>query len=205
MAVKASNGLGDPQLLAEGARFPSCWSPDGRFILFKHRGVKTRMDVWALPTFGDKKEFPVLNSQFDEQTPNLSPNGRWLAYYSDETGNGEIYVQSFSSQGKVGSDKKRISANGGLYPVWRHDGTELFFVGSDGQLMTTKVKTDAAEFEFEPAKPLFKTRMLAWVGNFNELDVTPDGQRFLIGTLIGDSKAPPPMVILNWPSLLKNQ
>ena len=78
-------------------------------------------------------------------------------------------------------------------------------MGSDGQLMTTKVKTDAAEFEFEPAKPLFKTRMLAWVGNFNELDVTPDGQRFLIGTLIGDSKAPPPMVILNWPSLLKNQ
>jgi Tol biopolymer transport system component len=205
MAAKASNGLGDAELLIEGPRFPACWSPDGRFILFKYRGVKTRMDVWALPTFGDKKEFPVLNSQFDEQTPSLSPDGRWLAYFSDETGNGEIYVQSFSAEGKMGTDKKRISANGGVYPVWRHDGSELFFVGGDGQMMAAKVNTKGPEFEFEPPKPLFKTRMLAWVGNFHEFDVSPDGQRFLIGTLIGDSKAPPPTLILNWTSLLKNQ
>jgi len=205
MAVKASNGLGNVQILGEGPRFPSCWSPDGRFILFLYRGVKTRMDVWAIPTSGDKKEFPVLNSQFNEQTPSLSPNGRWLAYYSDETGNGEIYVQSFSADGKVGSDKKVISANGGVSPIWGHDGKELFFIGGNGQMMATKVKTDGAEFEFEPPKELFKTRMLSWVGNFHEFDVSPDGQRFLIGSLIGESKAPPPTIIWNWPSLLKNQ
>ena len=204
LASKASNGLGDAELLIEGPRFPACWSPDGRFILFKFRGVKTRMDIWALPTFGDKKEFPVLNSQFDEQTPSLSPNGRWLAYYSDESGTGQIYVQSFSADGKMGPDKKPVSTNGGVYPVWRDDGNELFFVGGDGQMMAAKVKTDGAEFEFEPPKPLFKTKMLAWVGNFNEFDVSPDGQRFLIGTLVGDSKAPPPTMILNWTSLLKN-
>jgi len=205
LAQKASNGVGEAELLTEGPRFPSCWSPDGRFILFLYRGVKTRMDIWALPTFGDKKEFPVLNSQFNEQTPSLSPNGRWLAYYSDETGNGEIYVQSFSADGKLGSDKKVISTNGGVYPVWGHDGKELFFIGGDRQMMAAKVKTDDKEFEFEPPKALFKTRMLAWVGNFHEFDVSPDGQRFLIGSLIGESKAPPPTFIWNWPSLLKNQ
>jgi hypothetical protein len=163
------------------------------------------MDIWVLPTFGDKKEFPVLNSPFNEQTPHLSPNGRWLAYYSDETGSPELYVQSFSPDGKLGSDKKRISTNGGVYPVWRHDGNELFFVASDGQMMATTVKTGGSDFEFDLPKPLFKTRMLAWTGNFHEYDVSPDGQRFLIGTLIGDSKATPPMVVSNWPSLLKNQ
>jgi Tol biopolymer transport system component len=205
LAVKASNGIGDPQVLLEGPRFPSDWSPDGRFILFLYRGVKTRMDVWALPTFGDKKEFPVLNSPFNEQTPHLSPNGRWLAYYSDETGNGEIYVQSFSADGKLGSDKKRISTNGGVYPVWRRDGNELFFIAGDGEMMAATVKTGGTEFDFDQPKPLFKTRMLQYITNFHEFDVSPDGQRFLIGTLIGDSKALPPTVIWNWPSLLKNQ
>jgi Tol biopolymer transport system component len=203
ITMKASNGIGDPETLLEGANFPSDWSSDGRFILFLHRGVKTRMDVWALPTFGDKKEFPVLNSQFNEQTPHISPNGRWLAYNSDETGNGEIYVQSFSSDGKLGSDKKRISINGGVYPVWRHDGNELFFVAGNGEMMAATVKTAGTEFEFDPPKPLFKTRMLQYVTAFHEFDVSPDGQRFLIGTLIGDSKALPPIVILNWIGLLK--
>jgi len=205
MTVKASNGLGDEETLLEGPKFPSDWSFDGRFILFLYRGVKTRMDIWALPTFGDKKEFPILNSPFNEQTPHLSPNGRWLAYNSDETGNGEIYVQSFSSDGKLGSDKKRISTNGGVYPVWRRDGNEIFFVAADGEMMGANVKPGGTEFEFEVPKPLFKTRMLAWISNFHEFDVSPDGQRFLIGTLVGDTKAPPPTVIWNWTLLLKNQ
>jgi Tol biopolymer transport system component len=203
MTVKSSNGLGDEELLLRGPNFPAAWSPDGRFIIYVHRGVKTRRDLWVYPTFGDKKEYVLLNSTFDDHQPNLSANGRWLAYASDETGTPQIYVRSFSADGKLGSDKKPISTTGGMLPVWRADGSELFFIGADGQIMSAAVKTGGPEFEFETPKPLFKTRMLALIAGFHEFDVSPDGQRFLIGTLIGESKAAPPTVIMNWTALLK--
>src|SRR2546425_91854 len=203
MTVKAANGLGDAESLLQGPNFPASWSPDGRFIVFVRRGVKTRLDMWVLPMFGDKKEYQLLNSPFDEQNPQLSPNGRWLAYPSDETGNYEIYVQSFSADGKLGNDKKRVSTSGGKLPVWRRDGSELFFVAPDGQMMSSAVKTGGTEFEFSAPKALLKTRMLGFVTGFHEFDVSPDGQRFLIGTLIGEPKAPPPTVILNWMADLK--
>jgi Tol biopolymer transport system component len=204
IAVKAANGSGDAETLLQRTVFPSAWSPDGRFIIFMERGVKTRMDLWALPTFGDRKEYQLSNSPFDEQNPQLSPDGRWLAYSSDETVNYEIYVQSFSTDGKLGADKKRVSTAGGKLPIWRRDGSELFFVAADGQMMSSSVKTGGTEFQFAAPKPLFKTRTLALEGAiFHEYDVSPDGQRFLIGTLIGDTKAAPPTVILNWTADLK--
>ena len=204
LEMKAANGSGEAEVLISGANFPADWSPDGRFIIYLHRGVKTRMDMWALPMFGEKKEYQLLNSPFDEQTPQLSPDGRWLAYPSDETGNYEIYVQSFSADGKLGANKKRVSTAGGTAPVWRRDGSELFFVAADGQMMSSAVKTGGTEFEFSAPKALFKTRMLGLTGNFHEYDVSPDGQRFLIGTLIGETKAAPPTVILNWTAELKH-
>ncbi|HBB87995.1 MAG TPA: hypothetical protein DC047_10305 [Blastocatellia bacterium] len=203
LTVRAANGSGDAEGLLAGANFPSAWSPDGRFIIFVRRGVKTRMDIYALPLFGDRKEYLILNSPFNEQTPAFSPDGRWLAYTSDETGNYEIYVQSFSADGKLAADKQRVSTNGGTYPLWRRDGSELFFVAPDGQMMSSAVKTAGTEFQFAAPKSLFKTRMLAWITNFHEYDISPDGQRFLIGTLIGEPKAPPPTVILNWTAALK--
>ncbi len=203
LTVKPANGSGDAEGLLLGANFPAAWSPGGRSIIFLRRGVKTRMDIYGLPLFGDRKEYQILNSPFNEQTPALSPDGRWLAYTSDETGDYEIYVQSFSADGKLGADKQRASTNGGTYPVWRRDGSELFFVAPDGQMMSSAVKTGGTEFQFTAPKSLFKTRMLAWITNFHEYDVSPDGQRFLIGTLIGEPKAPPPTVILNWTAALK--
>src|SRR3989441_92188 len=203
MTVKVANGLADAESLLPGPNFPAAWSPDGRFIVFVRRGVKTRLDIWVLPMFGDRKEYQLLNSPFDEQNPQLSPNGRWLAYPSDETGNYEIYVQSFSADGKLGNDKKRVSTSGGKLPVWRRDGSELFFVAPDGQMMSSAVKTGGTEFGFSAPKALLKTRMLGFVTGFHEFDVSPDGQRFLIGTLIGEPKAPPPTVILNWTADLK--
>ena len=201
VTVKAANGSGDAETLSPRTSFPAAWSPDGRFIIFTERGVKTRMDIWVLPISGDKKEYVLSNSPFDEQHPQLSSDGHWLAYASDETGNYEIYVQSFSTEGKLGTDKKRISTSGGRFPIWRRDGSELFYVAADGSMMATPVKTSGTEFEFESPKPLFKTRMLAL--NFREFDVSPDGQRFLIGTRIGEPTASPPTVILNWTALVR--
>ena len=89
-------------------------------------------------------------------------------------------------------------------PVWRHDGSELFFIAADGQMMASSVKTGGTEFQFDTPKPLFKTRMLESEGGiYHEYDVSPDGQRFLIGTLTGDSNTAPPTVILNWTAGLK--
>lgn len=207
LTVKASNGLGDPEVIlpssSSGATFPCCWSSDGKFIVYVKRGVKSRLDLYAVPMDGEKKEVPLLNSSFDERSPALSQDGRWLAYDADDTGDGEIYVQPFSPDGKSASDRKRISTTGGRMPVWSRDGSELFFIATDGQLMSAAIKKGGDVFEFAAPKPLFKTRMLGHFGSFHEFDVSPDGQRFLIGTLVGDSKAPPPTVIINWHASLK--
>ncbi|HJX93483.1 MAG TPA: protein kinase [Pyrinomonadaceae bacterium] len=202
ICLKNANGLGDAEQIYAGTNFTSQWSPDGRYIIFLRRGVKTRLDMYALSMTGERRETLLLNSAADEQNPQLSPDGKWLAYSSDETGTYEIYVQSFTD-GKLGSDRKRISTAGGKFPVWRRDGTELFFVAQDGQLMASNVKTSGSEFEFNTPKALFKTRMLSWTLNVHEVDVSPDGQRFLIGTMIGDTKAPAPTVLLNWTALVR--
>jgi Tol biopolymer transport system component len=199
---KAANGVGETEMLWEGVKFPHDWSPDGRFILFTQRGVKTRLDIWALELAGVKKEYPLLNSAFDEREPQISPDGHWLAYCSDESGNYEIYVQPFTADGKVGADKRRVSTTGGTQPMWRRDGKEIFFVADDGKLMSASVKNIGAELEFGAPKALFQTHMQNRYSISHEYDVSPDGQRFLIGTLIGESKAPP-AVILNWMADLK--
>jgi Tol biopolymer transport system component len=206
ISVKASNGLGDTEtVLSIGASFPYSWSPDGRFIIYDRRGVKTRFDLYALSMNGQHIESPLLNSQFDENHPTLSPDGKWLAYEADDNGTYEIYVQAFTPDGKLAADRKLVSTAGGAMPVWRRDGSELYFISEDGPLMSAAIKKGGSEFEFDTPKPLFKTRMLGHFASTHEFDVSPDGQRFLIGTLVGDSKAPPPTVIYNWPSLLKNQ
>jgi Tol biopolymer transport system component len=203
LTVKPANGLGNPEVIWPGTNFPYSWSPDGRYIIFHRRGVKSRMDMYAVSMSGERKESLLLNSPFDEQAPQISPNGKWLAYSADDTGNYEIYIQAFED-GKLGPDRKIISTTGGFMPVWRKDGSELFFIARDGQMMVSSVKAGGNTFEFSTPKALFKTRMLGLGGgNNHEFDVSPDGQRFLIGTLVGDSKAQPPTVILNWSALIK--
>jgi len=157
--------------------------------------------MYAVALDGERKETLLLNSPFDDDDPSFSPDGRWLAYAADDTGTPEIYVQSFAD-GALGSDRKRISSTGGRMPVWNRKGTELYFLAPDGNLMASSVKPESSGLEFSPPIVLFKTRMLGRGGAVHEFDVSPDGQRFLIGTLIGDTKVPPPTVILNWPALV---
>jgi Tol biopolymer transport system component len=203
LSLKAASGLGDAEAIWPGTNFPFAWSPDGRYIIFLRRGVKTRMDMYALSMTDERKETLLLNSAFDEQSPQISPDGKWLAYAADDTGRYEIYVQAFID-GKLGADRKIISTTGGIMPVWRRDGTEVFFVAGDGQMMVSSLKTSGSEFEFGTPKALFKTNTLGSLGaTAHEFDVSPDGQRFLIGTLIGNTKSPPPTVILNWPALVR--
>jgi hypothetical protein len=148
-----------------------------------------------------QKRISIVEFAFDEQTRNFRPTDAGSPYSSDETSNYEIYVQSFSADGKLGADKKIISSNGGNFPS-----------GGAGNSFHRRRRSDDGfvsedrrdEFEFATPKPLFKTRMLSLEGLlYHEYDVSPDGQRFLIGTLIGETKAAPPTVFLNWTAALK--
>ena len=198
---RASNGVGEPELLVPGTVFTRQYSPDGRFLMYTKRGAKTRLDVYLTTLVGDRKEIPLLASPADEIYAEISPNGKWLAYSSDESGSYELYVQSLTADGTLGNDRKRVSTDGGMRFTWGRDGRQIFFIARDGKMMSADVKTDGAAFEYGPPKPLFETRMLFQYGGSDFFDVTPDG-KFLIGTLVGEPTSPAPTVILNWTAAL---
>ena len=202
---KAANGTGAKETLLHGEgtqSVPRDWSSDGRFIIYGDRGVTTSGDTWVLPLTGDRHPYPILNSEFDENQTQLSRDGHWLAYVSNESGGYEVYVQAFNADGKVGGNKVLRSTGGGNQPHWRRDGRELFYVADDGTMMAVPVRSSATAFEAGTPKALFKTRMFR-ERNIPAIDydVTADGQRFLIGTLVGEPS--PVSVILNWTAELK--
>src|SRR5262249_716558 len=134
---------------------PSDWSLDGRFIIYSQRDSKASWDVWVLPVTGsvDAKPYPVVRTKANEIAGTLSPDGRWLAYVSDESGRYEIWVQSFSD----GGGKRQVSTGGGGGPRWRQDGRELFYYAADGKLMAAPVR-NGDSFEVGTAVPLFEFR-----------------------------------------------
>ena len=127
------------------------WSADGRFVLYTFSGsFPATSDIWALPLFGDRKPFPVIQTEFTESQGTFSPDGRWIAYTTDETGQPNVYVQPFLRAG----GKHRISPNGGRNPHWRADGRELFYLDAAGTM--TAVPIDATDtFRGRVAKDAF--------------------------------------------------
>jgi eukaryotic-like serine/threonine-protein kinase len=198
---KAVNGVGQVEALDEqlaNFRIPTDWSDHGRYLIeVAIVDAKSKYSVWVLPlgaeAGGSRKSFPYLIGGFNYGAAKLSPNGKWLAYDSDETGRYEVYVQTFPKPG----GKWEVSTQGGEYPVWSHDGDELYFLGADGRLMVATVKTGAdGSFEATAPKALFQTHT-----EERPFAVSKDGH-FLIATPVSQSGAPI-SVIVNWPSLLK--
>ncbi len=208
---KLSNGTGSEELLVESdlVKSPMSWSADGKIILYMVLDPKTNADVWALPLTGDRKPFPILQTPFVESHPQISPDGKWFAYSSDETGRREIYVQSFPP----GAGKWQISSNGGFYARWRRDGKELIYMESlsRGKLVSVGVNSTGTSLEFSAPRPLFDSGYVnlsfGHTGNWSTYAVSADGQRFLIprteSGLAGELNNAPITVVLNWTAGLK--
>lgn len=182
------------------------WSGDGRFLVYSEQDPKTRNDLWVLPLSGERKPVPFLATPFDEKEGKFAPSRdgtapRWLAYTSDETGAGEVYVQSFPASGT----KVRISTNGGSQPRWRRDGKELFYVAADGTIMGAPVNIGASGFQAEaPAalcRPPFAEPLSAPSGG--RFEASADGRRFLILAPSGALGAHGINVVVNWDVGLK--
>jgi Tol biopolymer transport system component len=174
------------------------WSPDGRVLLYRTLDPKTGFDLWSLPLDGSRKPNPVLQTRSDESAAQFSPDGRWIAYQSNETGQFEIYVQPFPSL----DGKFQISANGGAQPLWQKDGKELFYIGLDDRLMAVPIQLtpDGKTMQFHAPTPLFLTRVggaLQSAGTVQQYAVSPDGERFLMNNVV-EGPAPPINIILNW-------
>lgn len=157
--MKPSNGTGSEELLFETdlEMVPMSWSATDT-ILFYVRDPKTGADVWALPLAGDRKPVALLQTPFIEQHPQTSPDGKWLAYTSNETGRLEIYVQTLPP----GGGKWQVSSGGGGFARWRPDGKELFYMDrpSFGKIVAVAVRATGTTFEYSTPRPLFDSGYL---------------------------------------------
>ena len=176
--------------------FPQSWSSDGAYIAYVMIEPKTQNDIWVLPVTGDRKPIPLLRTPLYEGYPRISPDGRWLAYVSNESGTRAVYVTRFPQP----AGKWRVSTEGGSFPVWSRDGRELFYRTPDGRLMAVAVRS-GSDFEAGVPTVLFTPRArpgnlgLAWF-----YDVASDG-RFLVNMFV-DQTSPPATVVLNWPAAI---
>jgi eukaryotic-like serine/threonine-protein kinase len=201
---KAASGTGAEQLLVESdlPKMPMAWSPDGKLLAYWVSDPKTAGDQWVLPFGGDRKPSPLLQTPFNEGHLQISPNGKWIAYQSPESGRAEVYVRPFPT----GEGKWQISANGGTYARWRPDGTELFYlsIASLGKLTSVKVNPAGPTFEYGDPTELFDSGYVNFIHglNYHTYAVSPDGQRFLIPrpeAALDTEAAPAPItVVVNW-------
>jgi Tol biopolymer transport system component/predicted Ser/Thr protein kinase len=198
---KQASGGGDAELLFHSLiqTSPSSWSRDGRFLLITTIGSENRvLDIQVLPLTGDRKPVPFLETQHGESQARFSPDGRWVAYTSNESRRSEVYVRPFTVPGAAPTvdGKWQVSRNGGNTPAWRDDGRELIFRSLPGSPMGVDVKPMPTTFHAGIPRQLFPIPPVPWA-------VTGDGQRFLVSMPPPGGVQAPITVVLNWEAGLK--
>jgi eukaryotic-like serine/threonine-protein kinase len=200
---KASNGAtGEERVLeSKHLELPLGWSPDGKYFVYEDAAPDTDYDLWVLPQTGeDRKPRPYIVGPGIQQFGGVSPDGRWFAYESDETGRHEIYVQSFPSAG----GKWQITSEGGFQPQWRRDGRELFYLAPNRTIMSVATELSPS-FHAGAPQPLFEApiNMNGVEDSSARFTFSPDGQRVLVIAEVGEKAVSSGIrVVANWPAAL---
>jgi hypothetical protein len=196
---KSSNGVGAEELLYADnlTKQPSTWSPDGKFLLYSTSDPATGFDLWILPLTGDPKPVPFIRTPFNKQHGQFSPDGRWVAYQSNESGINEIYAVPFSCP----DCKRLISVGGGSFPRWRRDGKEIFYLSGDQRLTAAEVALKGDTLEVQAVRTLFGPVNVA--AGFYRYDISADGQRILMAVPPAEGSSEPVTLVQNWASGLK--
>jgi dipeptidyl aminopeptidase/acylaminoacyl peptidase len=203
---KAADGSGAEELLYADnlSKSATSWSPDGKFLLFGSFDPRNPANhIWVLPMMpeqsgGAPKPFPFSRTSFNEMNGQFSPDGRWVAYQSNESGRYEIYAAPFPGPG----GKRQISIGGGVYPRWRHDGKEIFYVGADLRLMAAPVNVLVGALDLGAVRPLFGPMANYAVVGY-PYDVSLDGQQILAVSAPEKKAGEPLTLVQNWTAGLK--
>jgi eukaryotic-like serine/threonine-protein kinase len=197
-----TNGTGQSSAAVptQNPAFSMDWSPDGRYLMYEETSPETQADLWIVSARGERKPVAYLKTPFSEIDGQFSPDSKWVAYSSDESGGRfEIYVRAFPA----GAAKFPVSNGGGTLPRWRQDGKELFYRGTDGRLMVVSVRPSAQGLEFSSPKALFSIAPPAGIFAY-PYDVSPDGQTILaLAPAAGEAGASSLTVLVNWQASLK--
>jgi Tol biopolymer transport system component len=199
---KPADGSGEEELLLGGKggdKYAGSWSRDGKYLMYSYQTPEEHLlHLYVLPLSGDRKPVPFVNIKFVTGEGQFSPNGRWVAYRSTESGRNEVYVQGFNLDPSQPRGKWQVSTAGGDQPRWRSDGKELFYHLGD-TYYAVDMTTDGKSFVAGIPKPLFAFPIvLSYSGSGSPFVVTRDGQRFLVLAPVEKMGSAPIEVLLNW-------
>jgi Tol biopolymer transport system component len=197
----------DPEellLASDELKTPMSWSPDGHFLLYSNFNAKTQADLWVLPMQADRTPYVFLQTPFRETYAVFSPDGRWVAYNSNESGRPEVYVRPFFEPGhrdaRAASEERQISTDGGAFAAWNPDGQELYWLNPSGAIMAASITVTGNKLASGTPQMLFRTRVTRGgreQQQGRQYDVDAYG-RFLINTDLDEDAATPITLILNW-------
>ena len=202
LCITSLSGGGEVSLLFESSTWKGVgsWLPDGKGLLISQQDPETKFDIMLLPDAGRSEPVPVLRTPFVEDNAEASPDGRHMAYESDQTGRTEVYLRSLD--GSAG--QWQVSSEGGRQPRWRADGRELFYVSSDGYMMAASIQTQP---RFRPGSPVRLFQLSERPESQNPIfsDVSADGKRMLLNVPTTSRNSIGFHAITHWPALLATE
>jgi eukaryotic-like serine/threonine-protein kinase len=202
IVAKAADGSAPERIVLEDKdirEFPDSFSPDGRYLVYDRKAMEneTGFHLWVLPSFGGGKPFPIVQSAYEERYPVVSPDGKWMAYQSNESGRWEVYITAFPG----GGAKWQVSSVGGAEAKWRGDSKEIFYLDPSDNIVAVDVNASGSAVQLGTPHTLFQA--IGIQREYGPFDVSADGKKFLINSGNLKEGSDPFTLVQNWPAQLK--